>query len=451
VSAADSPLWLVLALALGLATGALIGWLAGRLGASRRAEQLRAELEAARARLAADAERQAAELELIERSETQLRAAFEELAGQTLRSNSELFLQLARETLGREQSEAQSTFKERETAIAQLLATIRTTLEKTERQVESLERERREDFTNLRAQLASVAAGQSQLERETRNLVTALRRPEVRGRWGELTLRRCVELAGMSAHCDFTEQLHTSGSDSALRPDLVVHMPDARDIVVDVKTPLDAYLEALEAATEQQKEQALRRHALQVEARVRQLSSKAYWSQFSTSPDFAVLFLPGDQFLSAALAHNPELLDSAMRQNVIVATPSTLIALLKAVAYGWRQADVARNAVAIRNLGQELHRRLGAFVDHLGRLGKSLTGSVDAYNSAVGSLERSVMPQARRFAELGVGDAETLAEPVAIDRLAREPTTAAIGTPAPPDAAPDAAVEPAPMSRSETP
>ncbi len=429
--------WLALALLLGLLIGALIGWLVGRLGASRRTEQLRGELEAARARLAADAERQTTERELLERSESQLRAVFEELAGQTLRSNSELFLQLARETLGREQFVVQSTLKERETAIAQLLATIRSTLEKTERQVESLERERREDFTKLRAQLASVAAGQSQLERETRNLVTALRRPEVRGRWGELTLRRCVELAGMSAHCDFTEQLQTSGADGPLRPDLVVHMPDARDIVVDVKTPLDAYLEALEAATEEQKEQALRRHALQVEARVRQLSSKAYWSQFASSPDFAVLFLPGDQFLSAALAHNPDLLDAAMRQNVIVATPSTLIALLKAVAYGWRQADIARNAVAIRDLGQELHRRLGAFIGHLGRLGRNLTGSVDAYNSAIGSLERSVMPQARRFAELGAGEPDGLPAPVSIDRLARAPAPAAIDPPMPSDAALD--------------
>lgn len=420
---------LVIAALLAAGIGLLIGWLLGRLAASRRAEELRAELEAARARVAADAERQAAQVALLERSEAQLRQAFDELAGQTLRANSEMFLQLARETLGREQAAADSTLKERETSIAQLLSGIRLTLEKTERQVESLERERREDFTQLRAQIAGVTAGQAQLERETRNLVTALRRPEVRGRWGELTLRRCVELAGMSAHCDFTEQLHTAGEDGALRPDLVVHMPDARDIVVDVKTPLDAYLEALEAPTEEQKEAALRRHAGQVEARVRQLSSKAYWSQFQTSPDFAVLFLPGDQFLSAALAHNPDLLDAAMRQNVIVATPSTLIALLKAIAYGWRQADVARNATAIRDLGQELHRRLGAFTAHLTKLGKSLTGSVDAYNSAVGSLERSVLPQARRFAELGVGDGESLVEPSAVERLAREPTSNAPDAP----------------------
>jgi DNA recombination protein RmuC len=422
-----------------LLLGGVIGWLVGRLGASQRAEQMRGELEAARARVAADAERQREQLQLLERSEAQLRMAFDELAGQTLRANSEMFLQLARETLGREQAEVQSNLKEREVTLTQLLGTIRNTLEKTEKQVESLERERREDFTSLRTQIAGVTAGQAQLERETRNLVTALRRPEVRGRWGELTLRRCVELAGMSAHCDFTEQLHTDTPEGALRPDLVVHMPDARDIVVDVKTPLDAYLEAVEAQTDEQREQASRRHAAQVEARVRALSSKAYWAQFQTSPDFAVLFLPGDQFLSAALAQNPDLLDNAMRQNVIIATPSTLIALLKAVAYGWRQADVARNAVAIRDLGQELHKRLGVFVSHLGKLGKNLTGSVDAYNSAIGSLERSVLPQARRFADLGVGDSSTLAETPPVEKLVREPTVtppAAPAMPVPPDTAP---------------
>ncbi|MEZ5459585.1 MAG: DNA recombination protein RmuC [Steroidobacteraceae bacterium] len=436
MSGASPVVLLLVVAALALLVGGVIGWLAGRLGASRRAEELRGELEAARARVAADAERQREQLQLLERSETQLRLAFDELAGQTLRANSEMFLQLARETLGREQAEAQSNLKEREAALTQLLGTIRNTLEKTEKQVESLERERREDFTSLRTQIASVTAGQAQLERETRNLVTALRRPEVRGRWGELTLRRCVELAGMSAHCDFTEQLQTDTPEGALRPDLVVHMPDARDIVVDVKTPLDAYLEAIEAQTDEQRDQASRRHAAQVEARVRALSSKSYWAQFQTSPDFAVLFLPGDQFLSAALAENPDLLDNAMRQNVIVATPSTLIALLKAVAYGWRQADVARNAVAIRDLGQELHKRLGVFVNHLGKLGKNLSGSVDAYNSAIGSLERSVLPQARRFADLGVGDSSTLAETAPVDKLVREPAAPQSGLPAPPDAAP---------------
>ena len=407
---------------LGLALGALLGLLVGKLAASRRIGELRVELEGMRARVAAESQRQEAQIELLERSELKLRAAFDELAGQSLRDNSELFLQLARETLGRERGEAQAVLQARETAIAQLLTPIRTALEKTEQQVESLERERRDAFTSLRTQIESVTAGQAQLERETRNLVTALRRPEVRGRWGELTLRRCVELAGLASHCDFTEQQHIAGTDGALRPDLIVHMPDDRDIVVDVKTPLDAYLEALEAGTDELKEQSLKRHGAQVEARVRELASKAYWAQFPTSPDFAVLFLPGDQFLSAALAQNPDLLDTAMRQNVIIATPSTLIALLKAVAYGWRQADVAKNAVAIRDLGQELHKRLGVFAGHLGKIGKSLSGTVDSYNNAVGSLERSVMPQARRFADLGIGDSSALAESVPVDRLARSPT-----------------------------
>jgi DNA recombination protein RmuC len=337
-----------------------------------------------------------------QQTDARLRASFDSLAGETLRANSELFLRLAREALGRDQALAQSSLKEREAAIAQLIEPLRTALERTEQQAHALERERSEAYTALRTQIESLASGQSQLQRETRNLVTALRRPEVRGRWGELTLRRLVELAGLSEHCDFTEQLHLFGPEGALRPDLVVHMPDSRDLVVDVKTPLDAYLEALEATTDEARQQALKKHAQQVETRVRQLASKAYWAQFEHSPEFAVLFLPGDQFLSAALAERPELLEGALKQGVIIATPSTLIALLKTVAYGWRQTAVAENAALIRELGQELYRRLGAFTGHLERLGSRLGAAVDAYNSAVGSLERQVLPQARRFPDLGV-------------------------------------------------
>ncbi len=337
-----------------------------------------------------------------EKSEARLRDSFGSLAGETLRANSELFLRLAHEALGRDHALAQSTLKERETAIAQLVEPLRAALERTEQQTQALERERRETYSSLRTQIESLASGQTQLQRETRNLVTALRRPEVRGRWGELTLRRLVELAGLSEHCDFTEQIHLVGPEGALRPDLVVHMPDSRDLVVDVKTPLDAYLEALESATDEERQHALKKHAQQVETRVRQLASKAYWSQFKHSPEFTVLFLPGDQFLSAALAERPELLEGALKQGVIIATPSTLIALLKTVAYGWRQTAVAENAALIRELGQELYRRLGAFTGHLERLGARLGAAVDAYNSAVGSLERQVLPQARRFPDLGV-------------------------------------------------
>src|SRR6516165_2211120 len=369
---------------------------------ARRIEALRVDLAGAQARLEASASQEADRLSLLEQSETRLRAAFDSLAGDTLRANSELFLRLARESMGRDQAVAQGALKERELAIAQLVEPLRGALERTEAQVQALERERREAYSALRTQIETLAGGQAQLQRETRNLVTALRRPEVRGRWGELTLRRLVELAGLTEHCDFTEQLQLVGEEGALRPDLVVHMPDARDLVIDAKTPLEAYLTALDAATEEERVIALRRHAQQVETRVRELASKSYWSQFARSPEFAVMFLPGDQFLSAALAERPELLESALGQSVIIATPSTLIALLKAVAYGWRQSAVAHNAAQIRDLGQELYRRLGTFNGHLGRMGQRLSTAVEAYNAAVGSLERQVLPQARRFGELGV-------------------------------------------------
>jgi DNA recombination protein RmuC len=414
----NAALLVVVALA-SLLVGAMLGFLIAQLRSARQIEAVRIELEAARVRLESSTRQESERIALLEESEARLRAAFDSLAGETLRSNSELFLTLAREALGRDQAIAQSSLKERETAIAQLVEPLRTALQKTEAQVESLERERRDAFSTLRTQIEALASGQSQLQRETRNLVTALRRPEVRGRWGELTLRRLVELAGMAEHCDFTEQLQVAGEEGALRPDLVVHMPESRNLVVDVKAPLDAYLEALEAVTEEGRALAMKRHGQQVETRVRQLSAKSYWSQFEHSPEFVVLFLPGDQFLSAALAERPDLLETALKQNVILATPSTLIALLKTVAYGWRQAAVAENAALIRELGQELYRRLGNFTGHLGRVGQRLNGAVEAFNAAVGSLERQVMPQARRFPELGVTPDAPLPQMEQIDHVAR--------------------------------
>ena len=385
-----------------LAFGALLGFLLAQLRALKQSGALRAQLETARAQLEAERRAQAERSATLAQAEQRLRESFEALAAQALKNNNELFLTVARETLGREQALAQSGLKERESAIAQRIQPLRSALEKTEQQAQSLERERREAYAALRTQIESLASGQTQLQRETRNLVTALRRPEVRGRWGEVTLRRLVELAGLTEHCDFTEQVHLEGPDGALRPDLVVHMPESRDLVIDVKTPLDAYLEALEAPSDEARQSALRRHAQQLEARIRQLASKAYWAQFEHSPQFAVLFLPGDQFLAAALAERPDLIEGALRQNIIIATPSTLMALLKTVAYGWAQSAMADNAALIRGLGQELHRRLGSFISHLQRMGQRLDAAVDAYNSAVGSLERQVLPQARRFTELGV-------------------------------------------------
>jgi len=403
-----------------LALGVALGLLLGQLRAARQIRELSVELSTERVRLAARTEQDAD-------SEARLRAAFDSLAGDTLRANSELFLRMAREALGRDQALAQGALKERELAIAQLVEPLRAALEKTEAQVAALERDRRDAFATLRTQIETLTTGQAQLQRETRNLVTALRRPEVRGRWGELTLRRVVELAGMAEHCDFTEQLQLVGMEGSFRPDLVVHMPDSRDLVVDVKTPLDAYLEALEAVSDEARHAALKRHAQQVEMRVRDLASKSYWAQFERSPEFAVLFLPGDQFLSAALAERPELLENALAQSVIIATPSTLIALLKAVAYGWRQQDVTQNAALIRELGQQLYTRLGNFTGHLGKLGQRLAGAVDAYNAAVGSLERQVLPQARRFPELGVTGDAPLPSLEPIEQLARKTTTPVAG------------------------
>ena len=237
--------------------------------------------------------------------EARLGGRFAELAGGALRDNSDMFLKLARESFAREQAGAQAALSEREMALGQMVEPIRKALEKTEQQLQSFERDRRDAFTSLRTQIEQLTLGQNALQRETRNLVGALRRPEVRGRWGELTLRRVVEVAGMSEHCDFSEQATIATSDGALRPDLIVRMPEGRDLVVDAKTPLDAYLDAIEAPTDEARAAALARHAQQVEARVRELASKAYWSQFKKSPEFAVLFLPGDQFLSAALSRAP--------------------------------------------------------------------------------------------------------------------------------------------------
>jgi DNA recombination protein RmuC len=368
---------------------------------------------------------QAAEHERqIEQITRDLQSAFGELARESLQSNSELFLQLARERLALQQSDASQTLKEREAAIDGLVRPIKDALSKTEAQIQAIERDRIDSFAGIKTQMEILASSQNLLSRETRNLVNALRRPEVRGRWGEMTLRRLVELAGMTANVDFSEQQQLFTDQGSIRPDMVVHMPEQRDIVVDVKTPLDAYLAAVEAQDEETRSVQLRRHAQLVGARVRELASKQYWAQFERSPDFVVLFLPGDQFLSAALQDNPDLIDDSMRQNVMLATPTSFVALLKVVAHGWRQTSLAQNAGEVRRLGEELHKRLSVFAEHLAKLGKSLGNSVDAFNKAVGSLEQQVLPAARRFSDLGlrIGNEIEILDPVA--SLTRTPRTA---------------------------
>jgi DNA recombination protein RmuC len=309
-----------------------------------------------------------------------------------------------------------------------MVTPIREALAKTEQQISRIEKERAETFGALRNSLETVTLGQQALHKETRNLVTALRRPEVRGQWGEFTLKRLAELAGMVEHCDFNEQVHTQTDNGALRPDMIVNMPDGRTLVVDVKTPLDAYLEAVEASTDEARQHALQRHANLVAGRVRELAAKSYWAQFEKSPDFVILFIPGDQFLSAAMAELPSLLEDAIRQDVIIATPSSLVALLKAVAYGWRQTSLAQNAQTIRDLGADLYKRLNTLNGHLSKLSRNLNGSVEAFNSVVGSFDRQVLPGARKFTELGIRPDKELDSIEPIETLARTPQALAAST-----------------------
>jgi DNA recombination protein RmuC len=264
-----------------------------------------------------------------------------------------------------------------------------------------------------------MQAGQKNLAQETQNLVNALRRPEVRGRWGEITLRRLVELAGMVEHCDFQEQVHTTSDEKVIRPDMIVRMPDQRDLVVDVKTPLDAYLEAVEAKDDAQRQVALDRHARNVRSHIRMLAGKTYWEQFEQSPEFVILFIPGDQFLSAALNEDPDLIEYALSKQIILATPTSFVALLKAVAYGWRQLVLADNAGEIRTLAEDLYSRLSTFVGHMNKVGKQLASSVENFNRAVGSLERKVLPGARKFVELGIRPKKELEQIEPLESLPR--------------------------------
>ena len=401
MSGAD-PIWLMIAGAGGTVLGVLLGALLALVLRARREQALRIELEVLRSRVKTDETVNAEREQALTDARLQLQGAFAELARSSLTGNSETFLQLARERLARQEQDAVAALRERESAVESLVRPIREALAKTESQIQTIERERTQSFAALRSQMEVLGSGQSLLSRETRNLVTALRRPQVRGQWGEITLKRLVELSGMTAHVDFTEQHHRDTDEGAIRPDMIVHLPGHRDIVVDVKTPLEAYLAAVEAPDDEGHAAQLRRHAQIVGARVRELASKQYWSQFEHTPDFAVLFLPGDQFLSAALEENPGLLDESLRQNVMLATPTSLVALLKAVEFGWKQSLLADNAAEIRRLGEELYKRLAVFGEHLGRLGKSLTSGVESFNKAVGSLEHQVLPAARRFPELGL-------------------------------------------------
>lgn len=396
-----NPLWIEVgmpALAAGLALGVLITWLVVRVRQRRLADTIDALGDRIKDQDVLQAERDAA----FEAASSRLATAFSSLAHQSLKANSENFLRLAEQSLGAQHERAKSELGSREQAIENLVKPIKDALQQSQAQISALEKARSEAYGGIKSQLETMQLSQQSLTQETQNLVNALRRPQVRGRWGEITLRRLVELAGMVEHCDFHEQVHTSADDKAIRPDMVVRMPDERELVVDVKTPLDAYLEAVEAKDDVQRKLSLQRHARNVRDHVRKLASKTYWEQFSRSPEFVILFIPGDQFLSAALNEDPELIEYSLSEQIILATPTSFVALLKAVAYGWRQLALADNAEEIRRLAEDLYGRLSAFMGHMNKVGKQLASSVENYNRAVGSLERKVLPGARKFVELGI-------------------------------------------------
>lgn len=358
--------------------------------------------------------------DILEATRAQLANTFNQLSNEALDRNNNQFLKLAEENLKRYQSEAKAELSSKEKSIEQLVKPINDALKKTNEQIHNIEKERKEAYGSLRNTIDQMNQSQQNLQQETQNLVQALRRPEVRGQWGEMTLKRLAELSGMVEHCDFFEQTHTQTETGAIRPDMIVRLPEQREIIVDAKTPLDAYLSAIQAKDDAVRKTELVRHAQVIRSRVRELSKKNYWAEYSQSPEFVVLFIPGEQFLSAALEVDSQLLEDSMSQNIILATPTNFIALLRAVSYGWKQLALAENAENIRELGETLYNRLATFSSHLDKLGRSLNSSVDAYNKSVGSLERQVMPSGRKFVEMGIRAKKEISELEPIEKQVRE-------------------------------
>lgn len=392
------------ALVLGVVAGAAAAWLLARTRNAADTALLRAELEHERTRTSE-------KLALLEQTEHGFANRFGALAADALRKNNETFLELAAGRLG-----------QKEQAVEHLVQPLKESLAKVSGEVEALERSRRQDYGSLARYVQSLAETSERVRAETANLATALRSSEVRGAWGQMQLRNTVETAGMLAYCDFDEEVHTVSDGRALRPDLVVRLPGGRRVVVDAKTPLKALLDAA-AAPEEQRDALVAEYVRHVREHVRRLGDKSYWQQFDDTPDFVVLFLPGEGFFRTAVEADQSLLTSVRDERVILASPMILIALLRTVAAMWNEEKVTESAREVNRLGQELYERLTTMTEHFATLGKRLDGAVQAYNQSVGSLERRVLPQARRLTEHGVRPKKELSELEGVERTTQPPQT----------------------------
>ena len=389
-------------------------------------EQLRNELDAERrSRVEALTRLEAAQKSfeeqraLIEAMKKEMTDTFNALSSAALKSSSEDFLRLASESLGKVVSDTKGKLGEHQAAMDGMIKPLSETLKRYEEQIRVMEENRHKAYGSLEEQLRTLASTHENLQRETSNLVSALRKPQVRGRWGEMQLRRVAELSGMAMHCDFTEQQSVDTDKGRIRPDMIVHLPMGREIVVDSKVSLEAYLDATAAQTEEEKKAKMEKHAQQVRAHMIKLASKDYWSQFGQSPEFVVLFIPGEAFLSPAVEIDSSLIEDGIEKRIIIATPTTFIALLRAIAYGWRQEQMTKNAQQIGMLGKELHERISTMAKYFGELGSAIEKSITSYNRVIGSMESRVLPSIRKFRELGVTGAEEIPVLEQIDQKPR--------------------------------